>query len=133
MHFMKIPKGMAKRQSIRLANCSLIHLYITIIFSISNNKNMIVQDKVLTMTTTTTTTQIFINLDNLKDFYTAHILYTFQNSVPKQIYSGLKTSCTSWQEYLCSYKCDNHAHYCLTWMDQWGNQELLEWSSQQLI
>ena len=62
---MDIPKGMAKRHSTVDWQTAQNHPRLHDNNSNTNNKNIIVRDKVLTMTTTTTTTQIFINLNNL--------------------------------------------------------------------
>ena len=62
---MDIPKGMVKRQSTFDWQTAQTHPPLHNNHSNINNKNMIVRDKVLTMTTTTTTSEIVINLNNL--------------------------------------------------------------------
>ena len=62
---MDITKGMAKRQSTFDWQTAQSHPLLHNYNSNTNNKNMIVRDKVLTVTNTATTMQIFINLYNL--------------------------------------------------------------------
>ena len=79
---MDIPKGMAKRQSTFDWQTALTHLPLHNNNSNTNNKNMIVREKVLTMTTVNTTTQILINLNNLSAKCKQSLRYIYYEMFP---------------------------------------------------